>query len=384
MTTSTASAAPAARARPLPPLAHDPQRADRGDAWLPYGDAMRVLGTVAVVVGHCCDMFFYNAGWAAQRPGGWWAVNVADAAARFAVPLFIMLSGAVLLDPGRGQGARAFYRKRLARLGVPILFWTPLFLALEVLWLGWKTPRGALESLLHGEPYAHLHFVFRIFGLYAITPLLRLLVAAVTRRQLLMIAGVALALGAVDSWIGAYTGDRASAVLRFVPFVGYFLAGWCLRDARLSSGGAVAAAAVFLASVAALAGGTGLLVERYGLHPYPSMGMVLYDFLSPVRIVMAISAWLLLATLCRPGRALGFLSGGRFAALSALTLGVYLLHPLLRELLMYKLGISLDTFLNRPWPLALSLVALPAMILAPSVAAVWCISKIPYVRRIVG
>ena len=82
--------------------------------WLHYGDHLRILGTVAVVVGHVADMTLYQA---KPLSATWWTCNWWDAACRWAVPVYIMLSGSLLLDPARGEPPGVFYRKRLARLG---------------------------------------------------------------------------------------------------------------------------------------------------------------------------------------------------------------------------------------------------------------------------
>src|SRR5690242_14254521 len=89
--------------------------------YMPYGDAARVLGTIAVVVGHVCDLAVFNP---ETKTADWWFCNLADAASRWAVPVYIMLSGSLLLDPARTEAPKDFYKKRLARLGIPILFWS--------------------------------------------------------------------------------------------------------------------------------------------------------------------------------------------------------------------------------------------------------------------
>ena len=68
--------------------------------YMPYGDPIRVLGTIAVVLGHVCDMPMQH-----EDPAGlnWWMCNIGNSVARWAVPVYIMLSGALLLDPTRSE-----------------------------------------------------------------------------------------------------------------------------------------------------------------------------------------------------------------------------------------------------------------------------------------
>src|SRR5512136_926111 len=53
----------------------------------------------------------------------WFTVNTYDAFADPSVPLFVMLSGALLLEPGKIEPIRVFLKKRAMRLGLPFIFW---------------------------------------------------------------------------------------------------------------------------------------------------------------------------------------------------------------------------------------------------------------------
>ncbi len=60
--------------------------------------------------------------------GYWWFGNLYDSAARWCVPVFAMVSGALLLDPHKKEALSTFYMKRLSRILIPILFWSAFFL----------------------------------------------------------------------------------------------------------------------------------------------------------------------------------------------------------------------------------------------------------------
>src|SRR4051812_43266282 len=74
------------------PLAPDPAAPRR----MHYGDAIRIFGTIAVVIGHVADMRLFSTH---VLDRDWWICNIWDSLFRWAVPLYIMLSGALLLDP---------------------------------------------------------------------------------------------------------------------------------------------------------------------------------------------------------------------------------------------------------------------------------------------
>jgi len=57
----------------------------------------------------------------------WWIGNIYDSAMRWCVPTFVMISGALLLDPDKQEDLKTFYAKRLSRILIPILFWSAFF-----------------------------------------------------------------------------------------------------------------------------------------------------------------------------------------------------------------------------------------------------------------
>ena len=365
----------------------------RRPSYMPYGDTARVLGTIAVVFGHCCDMVQFS-GNASETE--WWACNVVNSFCRWAVPIYIMLSGALLLDPAKKEDYSTFYGKRLARLGVPVIFWSTFFILFEIYYLkGWGNSWDkSLNNLMLGKPYAHLHFIFRIMGLYAFTPMLRVFLAHADRKLVAVTAGIMLALGSLNSILDGITGNEQSAFLRFAPFMGFFLTGYLLRDFRLSKSGLKACWFLAIGCMLLLAGGTGFLCQTFGFKGYPSISMELYDFLSPVRIAMALCVWLIFVNTFREDWMKSKI-GKAIAWVAPLTLGMYLIHPLFRELLFYThydpitkittgLGITVATpfgmnGLQNIWS-GIPLVSL--MVYLPSLLAIWLIMKIPVVRRI--
>ena len=60
----------------------------------------------------------------------WWTSNIYDSIARSAVPLFVILTGALLLQPNKvDEPLRVFFKKRWNRIGIPFIFWGLIFFA---------------------------------------------------------------------------------------------------------------------------------------------------------------------------------------------------------------------------------------------------------------
>jgi surface polysaccharide O-acyltransferase-like enzyme len=369
---------------PEGPLLHVPSAAPQ---WMNYGDAIRILGTIAVVIGHCADMALDKH----PLSMNWWACNLWDSGVRWAVPAYILLSGALLLDPARSETPKKFYQKRLMRIGIPLVFWSIFFMWFSVFYTQWVTPRQAWMDLLKGQPYVHMHFIFRIAGLYAFTPMIRVFLRHSSRSMQIGTVVTLLALSSADSVANGVSGTELSAFASFAPFLGYYLAGYLLRATLVSRRTLIWCWIGLIVTIAMLAGGTGWLVSEFGMKWYPSMGMLLYDFLSPVRVVMAICAWLILVKIFhqpwpKNERARSILRGW-----ANTTLGLYLIHPMFREMFyLNRFGMGswswhLPRAIDGTWPnlwLGIPLMALAVYI--PALLATIGLMKIPYVRRITG
>lgn len=106
----------------------------------------------------------------------WWLAESVNAMCRAGVPLFLMLTGALLLR--RPMSALApFYKRRFQRLAPALLGWSLFYLVWSALKAHVKNTAyslsDALVSFAQGTPYFHLWFVFMLVGVYAAFPLLQ-------------------------------------------------------------------------------------------------------------------------------------------------------------------------------------------------------------------
>ncbi|HEX2988992.1 MAG TPA: acyltransferase family protein, partial [Chloroflexota bacterium] len=276
------------------------------------------------MLGHVADIPLFNA---APNTLSWLSINLLDSASRWAVPVYVMLSGALLLDPARDESPTQFYRKRLGRLGIPIVFWSAFFMLFAIFYTHASTPREALRNLANGEPYLHLHFIFRLAGLYALTPALRVLVKHASRTLLIQTVLILFVIWSADSLINGLRYIEPSAFARFAPFMAYYLCGYLLRDLVPSRRTLLLALVGLVASILALVAWSSLMARYYDVSPFPSRPMLLHDFLSPVRITMGLCSWILLTWLFRRPLPTGSLLARISAWLAPLTLGIYLVHP---------------------------------------------------------
>jgi surface polysaccharide O-acyltransferase-like enzyme len=85
---------------------------------------LRALSLAGVIIIHSTSKVFKDFG--NIQLLDWWTANVLNTFFRFAVPMFVMISGCVLL--GRNIGVKEFYMKRGIRLLPGFIFWSCLYI----------------------------------------------------------------------------------------------------------------------------------------------------------------------------------------------------------------------------------------------------------------
>jgi surface polysaccharide O-acyltransferase-like enzyme len=140
-------------------------------------DLIRVIAGIAVVVIHVTTTFVdYKPFF--ETPS-WWLANFLDSVSRLAVPLFVMLSGMLLLDPAKQESPKTFYLKRLNRVAIPVVAWFLISYIFKMLYFHQHpTFLSVLKDIISLNVYYHLYYLAIIVGLYLITPVLRVFISA--------------------------------------------------------------------------------------------------------------------------------------------------------------------------------------------------------------
>lgn len=110
-------------------------------ARLAWVDILRVLACVMVVVSHACDAFVGQ--FDADRTMFLTGVSIGSLM-RPSVPLFVMMTAILIMPLKPCTGLGAFYRRRIGRIIVPLIFWS---LALPLLiYFYFNSPMGAISA----------------------------------------------------------------------------------------------------------------------------------------------------------------------------------------------------------------------------------------------
>lgn len=331
-------------------------------AWM---NPARAIAIVAVVAIHSLGTVVEQ-NYAAFGPD-WWVANGFDSAARWSVPVFIMISGALALDPARGNKPRKFLSKRVWRIGIPLVFWTAVYVLFRRFYLlptddGWNPG----IAILTGSPFVQLYFLYVLAGLTLLTPFFRLLSIHGSRRLQWGTGLIFLGIGMLDQWASiVFDVGEANIATRFLPMAGFYILGWVLRDVVLSARGVALAWLALLGSVA-------MTILWAGLGPGEKPWLFPYEYLSPGVVIASLSAYLLLHHHMNTG--LRFLHW-----FYPYSFGVFLLHPLVLYPVRNEMGLPTTV----PGVLVHAVV-MPIVYTIICALVTWPAVKIPGVRAVFG
>ncbi len=338
-----------------------------------WADLIRSLAILWVVVIHVADLVVRK--WH-HIPDTWWHIgNVFGASTRVAVPLFVMLSGALLL--GRKESYKEFAQKRLVRILLPLLVWSIIYFLYRMGYHGKEISwQKALTTLLKGKAYFHLWFFYMLAGLYLMTPLLRIFVQHAQKRDLFYL--ICLWFYVVSLvWVLRFYLDLRIGIdlVNLGGYLGYFVAGYLIVTSRISSRMAWLALAVWMVALLVTVIGTVEVVQEMGKY-----NERFYNYRSWNVVLMSISCFILLKyTADRWENRLPGLGIKILSVLSQASLGVYLIHVIPLEFFQNgSLGFTLHPAQSHPlWMIPLMVIC----VFGVSLAVTLILLRIPLVRR---
>lgn len=256
-----------------------------------YMDALRVVSALSVVLIHAVNPVSFSYGH--MPASAWWLSNFLNVIGRASVPLFVMLSGALLLHPRRQtEPASVMFKKRTLRVLVMYVVWSAIYFIWRAAGLHQLlSPQLMWDDFLAGTPGEQLYFLPLIAGLYVLTPLLRAAVWSLPLRRVWQYTLMFIGIAAVWQYISSLPGHAPSynVVNQSVPFVGYYLLGFVLTQTTYRPSG-------WLVWVLYGIGVVGPVVLTYlfvsNIIPMHSP-YFLYDFLNPLIVAQATGAWLI-------------------------------------------------------------------------------------------
>lgn len=128
-----------------------------------YLDVLRVLATFGVITIHVSAQNWYSTDIYSYE---WNMFNIFDSLTRWAVPVFVMISGVLFLDNTKPLNLKKLYTQNILRLVSAFVFWSLVYAVYHG-----GSMHAIIRNFLSG-PY-HMWFLPMMVGLYIIIPILR-------------------------------------------------------------------------------------------------------------------------------------------------------------------------------------------------------------------
>lgn len=317
--------------------------------WL---DVIRLVAMVMVIGVHCIDPFYISPTLGSIPEYKYWA-SVYGSFLRPSVPLFVMMTGLLLL-PVKRQPLGTFYKKRIFRVLFPFLFWSVLYNMFP-----WFTGVLGLPKSIIGDFFCyvqgnesqaladslkdvamipfnfsfkenHMWYIYLLIGLYLYMPFFSAWIERGDKKMEKIFLGIwfcTLFLPYMSEYISHYlygtsTWNQFSMLYYFAGFNGYLFLGYYLKQGNDWNLVKTALISVALFAVGYFVTFTGFSAAAANVNATEADMELYFTFCSPNVALMTIAVFLLLQkVVIHNGRVIKVLSN-----LTKCGFGIYMVH----------------------------------------------------------
>ena len=146
-------------------------------------DFLRVFSILCIISIHCIAKIIQPQDYGIV----WWEKNILDSIARTGLVIFVMISGALILNKPE-EKISTFYYKRFKKVVIPFFIYSFLYVWIELYQLSTEIllPKNLLKTFLQilSTPVSYqLWFVYMIIGIYIFAPYIKKLVQNLNEKE---------------------------------------------------------------------------------------------------------------------------------------------------------------------------------------------------------
>jgi len=281
-----------------------------------YLDFLRSFAIISVVFMHSVSPYIRNI-----ESTNWYLFNFLDSIVRYSVPIFIMISGALLLNK-KDLILRIFIKKRFSRILIPTIFWSIIYL---LIYKSFEFNLTTIKIILSTPVYYHLWFMYMLISLYIAYPLMwgfikqsnRYIIAYILLAWFLIVSIEP----ALHKFYGIHIGIRNEVLTNYM---GYFILGYFLSTYNFSFRfSKIVYAILSILLIYLTAFGTELLSQN-------KLNLYFYGNISPNVIILSTTVYLFFKEVPFNKMYIKFPYLAMIITnLSYASLGIYLLHPII-------------------------------------------------------
>lgn len=329
-------------------------------AWL---NSLRVTASFSVVLLHTAAIGLNNS---EVFSINWHVSNIINGSVRWCVPVFVLLSGYLLIKPNHIDTYNKFYKKRLNKILVPVIFWSIFYCSWKFLNHPDITLLTAMKGMLNGSPYYHMWYLYMIVGLYLFVPFLNDLLLVLNKNKSSLLIIFMFILLTTSTLLNSLRYHNESPFyLNFLIYIPFYCLG-----AHFKLHGIVFKSMALVSTSFMIC----TIVIIFGYFYFINFGFkylsnYFYNYCSPFTIITSISIFILFSNKIKVS--------AKTASLSKMSLGIYLIHPIFLDLI-YNIA---PTAFFKLGGLLLPIIAI--IVFFMSYASSFILSKIRYVKNVI-
>ncbi len=336
---------------------------------------IRVFATLAVILLHASGNAITPFG---KLPVDyWWVCHIITAFGRFAVPVFVILSGYLVLD--RYDSLEGFLKKRFVRIFIPFFIWLFIYMIHGTFWgikpeqVNWLSSNWLVRILTNNASGSgHLWFVYMLLGLYLFTPILSRWLKDALKTEIEFFLGI---------WLLANVGflllEKFYKITPFFDFryftgfVGYFVWGAYLKKypILISIQNKVISLSLFMI------GWVGTILVSGYFTIYTGKYDTFLGYHSPFVVMMSVGIIIFFQQLLNQPFAEKIIT-----EIDASSYGIFLMHWLVMKILSRQLHINYALYHNPIYGILLHFI----LILIISIVVIGVIRRLPKGHYITG
>ena len=343
--------------------------------WYLSYDVLRIVAILGVISVHLSTFFVIN-----YKPNTieFFTENIFNGLGDYAVPIFLMITGALLLNEDKPFDDKKFIYKRWLPLALLTIFWTVFY----GLFYGYGLPalthqpasfNGFLNYLIcfKGSDYPHMWYLYMIVGMYLLIPILK-------KYIFWLIIGCFI-IQCIPQTLGFLTVDAEFTVKDFVgqfylypltKMIIYFFLGWYISNFKIAKNKRI---------IIYILGIISALIMVWSVQTYigvmPSIRAYVCSGADITNTLYCIAVYVFILAICKDKEN----NHPKIKELSSFVFGIFIMHVLFLELFLQVIYPYSKFALQIP---VLYHIIILTTVFVLSYITVLIVSKIKYVKKI--
>lgn len=338
-----------------------------------YMDSLRAIAILGVLLLHAATPYVVLYDKIADFD--WQTGIVYNALSRWCVPIFLMISGALLLGR-KEEPLGTFFKKRANKILLPFIAWSIIYYAWATyMWNPGYSLKEFLIMFFNNQIYYHLWYFYALIGIYLLAPVFNIFVNHASKQMIGYVVVLWILFYGIFRYYSYIVSNEFTLFFPLSEYIGFFLLGYYLAKFELSAKWRSGIYVLGMIGAFETIWRTMALSEQQG-----QFSGYAYSYSSPNVIMMSIALFVFVKYWVNRKVANGSYQTSKIVTLIGQTsFGVYLVHAMILDKVRPHFFEGNELYIKPLFAIPLQVV----IILVLSTIIVWVIQKIPYLKRLI-